>query len=70
MKPKSELIRLVSTETGVEADPSGRKRGRGAYLCRQEPCWREAARRRSLDRALRLKLGGDDWSRLRAGILT
>jgi len=70
VKPKRELVRVVATETGAEADLSGRRPGRGAYLCRQDGCWREAARRRSLDRALHLKLDSNDWSRLRAGILT
>ncbi|TMF58082.1 MAG: YlxR family protein [Chloroflexi bacterium] len=70
VKPKRELVRVVATETGAEADLSGRRPGRGAYLCRQDVCWREAARRRSLDRALHLKLDSNDWSRLRAGILT
>ncbi len=35
MKPKTELIRVVrSPEGAVSLDPTGKKPGRGAYLCR------------------------------------
>ena len=34
MKPKKELIRVVRTPEGeVLLDPTGRRNGRGAYLC-------------------------------------
>jgi predicted RNA-binding protein YlxR (DUF448 family) len=40
VRAKRELIRIVRTTTDrVEADPTGKKAGRGAYLCRQRECW-------------------------------
>ena len=40
VKDKQELIRLVRVSDGsVEVDTSGKKAGRGAYLCRVEECW-------------------------------
>ena len=47
MKPKKELIRV-----DVVADETGRKNGRGAYLCRSEACLNKALKIRALDRAL------------------
>ena len=52
MKPKKELIRVVRTPEGdVVADETGRKNGRGAYLCRSEACLNKALKTRALDRA-------------------
>jgi len=53
MKPKKELIRVVRTPEGeIVADETGRKNGRGAYLCRSEACLNKALKTRALDRAL------------------
>ena len=57
MKPKKELIRIVRTPEGpVEADLTGKKNGRGAYLCRSEECLEKAIRIHALDRALDVRL--------------
>ena len=53
MKPKKELIRVVRTPEGeIVADETGRKNGRGAYLCRSEACLNKALKIRALDQAL------------------
>ena len=53
MKPKRELIRVVRTMEGeIVAAETGRKNGRGAYLCRSEACLNKALKIRALDRAL------------------
>ena len=40
MRPKKELIRIVRTPDGcVELDFTGRKNGRGAYICREKGCF-------------------------------
>lgn len=52
-RPKRELVRVVRTLSGdVEVDPTGKKAGRGAYLCRRRACWELAFRKRSLEHAL------------------
>ncbi len=57
MKPKKELIRIVRTPEGpVEADLTGKKNGRGAYLCRSEECLEKAIKIHALDRALDVRL--------------
>lgn len=45
-RPKQELIRIVSGDEGVAVDPTGRKNGRGAYLCRAESCFALARKKR------------------------
>jgi hypothetical protein len=53
---KRGLVRLVRTPAGrVEIDPTGKRNGRGAYLCHQPACWRAALKRSALERALRLE---------------
>jgi predicted RNA-binding protein YlxR (DUF448 family) len=53
MKPKMELIRIVRTPAGeVLVDPTGKKSGRGAYICLSEQCLREAVKKKKLERAL------------------
>ena len=45
-RPKQELIRIVTTEGSAEVDASGRKNGRGAYLCREQACFDLAKKKR------------------------
>lgn len=64
---KRELTRIVRLPTGaVEVDPTGKKSGRGAYLCRRAVCWEEALRRDRLSKALRTTLREDDRVALQA----
>lgn len=43
MKPKKELIRLVKSKDGdISLDLTGKKTGRGAYICRNVECFRKA----------------------------
>ncbi|MBF6595199.1 MAG: YlxR family protein [Thermaceae bacterium] len=46
-RPKGELLRIVLGESGPTIDPTGRKPGRGAYICPDKPeCWNEKKLRR------------------------
>ena len=70
MKPKKELIRVVRTPEGeIVADETGRKNGRGAYLCRAEACFNKAVKTRALDRALEQPLSEEAAAYLRQVIL-
>lgn len=54
---KRELVRIVRTPPGsVEVDPTGKKSGRGAYLCKALGCWQAALKKDRLSRALKVKL--------------
>jgi predicted RNA-binding protein YlxR (DUF448 family) len=58
---KRELVRIVRTpEGGVEVDPTGKRSGRGAYLCPTPDCWRLAIQKGRLDRALKTSLSAHD----------
>ncbi len=51
---KRKLIRVVRLASGsVEVDPTGKRSGRGAYLCWSRTCWETALRKKSLERALK-----------------
>lgn len=53
MLPKKELNRVVRTPEGeVVLDTTGRKNGRGAYLCGNVECLKKAIKTRALERAL------------------
>lgn len=59
---KRSYVRLVRTPEGtVEVDPTGKRNGRGAYMCRRRSCWQRAIDSRAIDRALKVEV--DDQSR-------
>ena len=59
-REKRDLLRVVRTPDGaVRFDPTGRANGRGAYVCRQEPCIHGAAGKGTLARALATSLPTD-----------
>jgi predicted RNA-binding protein YlxR (DUF448 family) len=64
-KPKRELVRVVRiSQELVEVDRTGRKNGRGAYLCPAQECWEQAQRKRSLNQALEMTVSPDNWTAL------
>jgi len=65
VRPRQELIRLVRISNGsVEVDTSGRKAGRGAYLCRARECWEIVLKGNRLEHALRANLTQDNQEQL------
>jgi uncharacterized protein len=53
---KRDFFRLVRDAEGhVSVDATGKRAGRGAYLCRATACWDQALKRRGLERALRVE---------------
>ncbi|NLF78306.1 MAG: YlxR family protein [Chloroflexi bacterium] len=64
---KRSLTRLVRLpDSGVHVDPTGKRSGRGAYLCDQPSCWDRAVGTDVLEKALRTTLTEADRERLRA----
>lgn len=71
VRPKRELIRVVRTPTGhVELDPTGKKSGRGAYLCAKRSCWEPALHKGRLEREFELTLLEEDRAALEAYLAT
>lgn len=53
MKPKKELIRIVKTPEGkIELDDTGKKNGRGVYVCRNIECFEKAMKGRRFEKEL------------------
>lgn len=70
-RPKRELLRIVRTPQGrVELDPTGKKSGRGAYLCAKRSCWDLALRKGNLERELEVTLDPEDRAALEAYVET
>jgi predicted RNA-binding protein YlxR (DUF448 family) len=58
---KRNLIRLVRAGDGLaEIDATGKRAGRGAYLCRFGECWETGLTRRALDHALKTNLTAEN----------
>ena len=57
MKPKKELVRVLKTpEDEIVLDKTGKKNGRGAYLCNSIECLKQAAKTKGLERSLQIKI--------------
>lgn len=66
-KPKKEMIRLVLTaDSLVEIDLSGKKNGRGAYLCQSYTCWQQGLTKNRLEYALKTRLSASNRQSLLA----
>jgi predicted RNA-binding protein YlxR (DUF448 family) len=62
---KRALVRLVFVPAeGVAIDLTGKKAGRGAYLCRDKNCWKNALNSGKLERALRIGLNPENKEKL------
>ena len=62
---KRQLVRLVRVAGGiVEVDPTGRKTGRGAYICANAACWENVLKRDRLEHALRTSITSETRERL------
>ena len=55
MKSKKELIRVLkTTEDEIVIDATGRKNGRGAYICPSMECFKKAVKSKGLERSLKM----------------
>ena len=64
-KPKKELLRVVRTPEGeIVLDFTGKKSGRGAYICRDAACLKKARRSKRIDRALDLSVPDEVYDRM------
>jgi len=57
MFEKKSLLRIVRSNEGeVSVDVTGKKNGRGAYLCQNKQCLEQAFKKRAIERALEISL--------------
>ncbi len=63
IQPKRSFIRIVKGEGGVRIDPTGKAKGRGAYLHEMRSCW-ERGLKGPLAHALRTEIDKNDMAEL------
>ena len=67
MTDKRELVRIVKTPEGeIVLDTTGKKSGRGAYVCRHPECLRKARKSRALERAFETAIPAEVYDALEA----
>ena len=65
MKDKKELTRVLkSAEEMVCLDMTGRKNGRGAYLCKNGACLSKARKNKGLERSLKMRISDEIYENL------
>jgi predicted RNA-binding protein YlxR (DUF448 family) len=70
-KSKRELLRVVRTPDGhVTIDATGKKSGRGAYLCARRSCWESAIKKHRLEQEFEVAISEEDRAELDAYIAT
>ena len=65
MKDKKELLRIVRSPEGeISLDMTGKKNGRGAYVCPDPECITKAVKEKRLERALEKPINQDVYAQL------
>ena len=66
MKSKKEMIRVIKTaEDEIMLDATGRKNGRGAYLCPSMECLKKAVKGKGLERSFKMAIPKEIYDQLR-----
>lgn len=69
-KEKKELLRIVkSAEGNIEVDLTGKKNGRGAYICKSEQCLDRVIKSKRLQKVLEQEISQDIYESLRGVIV-
>ena len=65
MKPKKELLRVLRTEEdGFVLDTTGKKNGRGAYICYSRDCFQKAVKNKGLERSFKQAVPAEVYGHL------
>ena len=65
MKGKKEMMRVLKTPEGpIVLDMTGRKNGRGAYLCRNLDCLKKAEKNKGLERSFKMNIPDEVYQNL------
>ncbi len=68
-KEKQELLRIIrNPQKELEIDLTGKKNGRGAYICKNEECLNLAKKTKRLERALEVNVKEDFYEEIRGVI--
>jgi predicted RNA-binding protein YlxR (DUF448 family) len=70
MKPKLELVRVVKSPDGdISLDLTGKKPGRGAYVCKNADCLKAARKARRFEKAFSCKIPDEVYDRMEEELL-
>ncbi|WP_160558794.1 RNase P modulator RnpM [Parablautia muri] len=65
MKGKKEMMRVLKTpEEEILLDATGKKNGRGAYLCKEKECLVKARKNKGLERSFKMKIPNEVYDNL------
>ena len=65
MKSKKEMMRILRTPEGeILLDTTGKKNGRGAYLCRERDCLLKARKNKGVERSFKMSVPGEVYEKL------
>ena len=65
MKGKKEMMRVLKTpEDSIVLDLTGKRNGRGAYLCRNAECLKKARKNKGLERSFKMSIPDDIYDSL------
>lgn len=65
MKSKKEMVRVLKTpEEEIVLDATGRKNGRGAYLCPSADCLKKAVKSKGLERSFQMAIPKEVYEKL------
>ncbi|MDR1800925.1 MAG: YlxR family protein [Lachnospiraceae bacterium] len=65
LKNKNDLLRVIRTPEGeFVLDETGRKNGRGAYICRNQECFEKAVKNKGLERSFKGKIPDEVYKAL------
>ena len=66
MKSKKEMMRILRTAEGeIVLDTTGRKNGRGAYVCRSMECFEKAVKGKGLERSFKMAIPKEVYETLK-----
>lgn len=69
-KEKQDLLRIVRTPEGnIEPDLTGKKNGRGAYICKSEDCLNKVIKSKRLERVLEKEISPEIYESIRGVII-
>ena len=69
-KEKKDLLRIVKSKEGiVEVDLTGKKNGRGAYICKSEECLEKVIKSKRLQRVLETEISDELYESIRGVII-
>ena len=65
MKSKKEMIRVIKTPEGdIMMDATGKKNGRGAYICPSSECLKKAIKSKGLERSFKMSIPPEIYEQL------